>query len=328
MAEHRVLITTSYLAPGDEIDRMLTEAGCQVTYSRPQDRRDGGVPLAEVIEDVDAVIAGTDPFTSDVIEAAPRLRIIARTGAGYDNIDLSATARRGITVCHTPGANRQSVAELTLSLLLACARHLVPAASEVQAGGWTQRSGRELAGASLGIVGFGAIGKEVASIATAFGVQVLVCDPALDESFAAEIGAQSRSLPELLAESDFVTLHIALTPQTHHLIDSDALAVMKPSAYLINTSRGGVVDERALAEALRDGRLAGAALDVLEQEPLTADNPLRGTPNLLVTPHIAGATAEARARSSRLAATQVIDFLDGRPIAHPVAIPSASGAVR
>src|SRR5699024_1414304 len=135
-----------------------------------------------------------------------------------------------------------------------------------------------------------------ASIATAFGMRVLVCDPALDESFAAAIGAQSRSLPELLTESDFVSLHIALKPQTHHLIDAEALAAMKPSAYLINTSRGGVVDERALAEALRGGRLAGAALDVLEQEPLAADDPLRGAPGLVVTPHIAGATAEARAR--------------------------------
>lgn len=318
MPDHRVLITTSYLAPGDEIDRMLTEAGCQVTYSRPQDRQDAGAPLTEVIEDVDAVIAGTDPFTSDVIEAARRLRVIARTGAGYDNVDLDAAARQGVMVCHTPGANRQSVAELTFSLLLGGARHLVPAAGDVQAGRWTQRSGRELSGATLGVVGFGAIGKEVASIATAFGMRVLVCDPALDEPFASAIGAQDRALPELLAESDFVTLHIALSPQTYHLIDAAALAAMKETAYLVNTARGGVVDERALADALHTGRLAGAALDVLEHEPLAADDRLRRAPNLLITPHIAGATAQARARSSELAATQVIDHLNGRPVAHPV----------
>lgn len=327
MAEHRVLITTSYLEPGDEIHTMLTEAGCAVSYSRPQDR-DGTNNLAGAIAEVEAVIAGTDPFSAALLDTAGALRIIARTGAGYDSVDLSGAARNGVTVCNTPGANRQSVAELAIGLMLSSARHIPRAAADVLAGEWTQRSGRELAGATLGVIGFGAIGKEVASIATAFGMRVLVCDPALDESFAAKLGVQSRPLPELLAESDFVTLHIALTPQTHHLIDRDALAVMKPSAYLINTSRGGVVDERALAEALRGEKLAGAALDVLEQEPLTADNPLRGTPNLLVTPHIAGATAEARARSSRLAATQVIDFLDGRPIAHPVAIPSASGAER
>ena len=325
MADRRVLITTSYLEPGDEIHTMLTDAGCEVSYSRPQDR-DGANGLAGALAEVDAVIAGTEPFSAELMDTAGALRIIARTGVGYDSVDLSAAARKGVTVCNTPGANRQSVAELAIGLMLSNARHLVPAAADVEAGNWVQRSGRELSGATLGVIGFGAIGKEVASIATAFGMRVLVCDPALDENFAHSIGAHARPLPELLAESDFVTLHIALTPQTHHLIDGDALAVMKPSAYLINTSRGGVVDERALAGALREERLAGAALDVLEQEPLAADDPLREAPNLVITPHIAGATAEARSRSGHLAATQVIDFLDGRPVAHPVAIPSTGGA--
>lgn len=327
MPERRVLITTAYLEPGDEIHTMLTEAGCEVSYSRPQDR-DGATSLAEALEDVHAVIAGNDPFTPEVIEAASQLGIIARTGAGYDSVDLSAAAQRGITVCHTPGANRQSVAELAIGLMLSSARHIPRAAADVLAGEWTQRSGRELSGATLGVIGFGSIGKEVASIATAFGMRVLVSDPALDETFAAAIGAQARSLPQLLAESDFVTVHIALTPQTHHLIDAPALAAMKPSAYLINTARGGVVDEQALADALHAGRLAGAALDVVEQEPLAADDPLRGAPHLVLTPHIAGATAEARARSSQIAATQVIDFLDGRPVAHPVPAPARSEADR
>lgn len=322
MADRRVLITTSFLEPGDDIHTMLTEAGCEVTYSRPQDRQDTGTALADSLAGIRGVIAGTEAFTAELMAAAPDLGIIARTGAGYDSIDLDGAAGQGVTVCHTPGANRQSVAELTISLLLACARHLVPAASEVQAGGWVQRSGRELSEATLGVIGFGAIGKEVATIATALGMRVLAHDPALDETFAASIGAEARSLPALLAESDFVTVHIALTAQTRHLIDTAALAAMKPTAYLINTARGGVVDEQALAESLRTGRLAGAGLDVLENEPLAADDPLREAPNALITPHIAGATAEARSRSGMLAASQVLDFLDGRPVAHPVALPT------
>lgn len=326
MADRRVLITTSYLEPGDAIHTMLTEAGCEVRYARPQDRQETGSTLAEALAGVQGVIAGTDAFTAEVIESTTDLGIIARTGAGYDSVDLDAARRRGVLVCHTPGANRQSVAELTISLLLACARHLIPAAEDVQAGHWVQRSGRELSGATLGVIGLGAIGREVATIAGALGMRLLAHDPALDETFATSHGVGARTLPDLLAESDFVTLHIALAEQTRHLIDAAALAAMKPTAYLVNTARGGVVDEQALAEALRTGRIAGAALDVLEHEPLAAEDPLRQVPNLLITPHIAGATTEARTRSSVLAATQVLDFLDGRPVAHPVVTPAPEPA--
>src|SRR5699024_2816659 len=167
--------------------------------------QDTGSSLADSVAGSNAVIAGTDPFTAEVIEAgAPALGLIARTGAGYDSVDVDAAARQGVGVCHTPGANCQSVAELTVGLLLACARRLVPAANDVQAGRWVQTSGRELSGATLGVIGFGAIGKAVATIATALGMRVLAHDPALDEDFAATIGAQGRTLQDLLAESDFV----------------------------------------------------------------------------------------------------------------------------
>ncbi|MGC5617392.1 phosphoglycerate dehydrogenase [Georgenia sp. Z1491] len=321
MPHRRVLITTGYLGPGDEIDAMLTTAGCEVSYSRPQDRTDDA-HLTSALAQADALIAGTDPYGADLIAAAPSLGVIARTGAGYDNIDLAAAGERGIVVCCTPGANSRSVAELAIGLVLACARNIVSSAAQVRDGRWVQASGRQLSGSTLGIVGFGGIGQEVASLARAFGMRVLVHDPVVDESRAAELGVEPRDLAELLAESDFVTLHLGLSPATRHLIDADALALMRPDAYLINTARGGIVDERALAGALERGELAGAALDVLETEPMAPDDPLRGAPNLVVVPHVAGATTQARRRSGEMAAAQVIAHLDGLPVEHEVAVPA------
>lgn len=323
----RVLITTNYLHPGDRVHELLTEAGCEVSYSRQQDRASAGSPaLASAIAHAHAVIAGTDPFSHDVLEAAGELRIIARTGAGYDNVDLEAARRRGITVCHTPHVNGRSVAELTIGLMLACARNIASSAEQVRGGTWIQASGRELLGATVGIIGLGGIGKDVARLALALGMRVVAYDTAPDEAFMESAGIASRSLTRLLAESDFITIHLSLTPHTRGLIDREALALMKPSAYLINTARGAVVDEAALVEALTEHRLAGAALDVLASEPIDSGSPLLTVPNLLITPHIAGATVEARARSSVLAATQVIDFFAGRPVAHPVLAPAAVGA--
>lgn len=328
MPERRVLITTSYLHPADDVHQLLAEAGCEVTYSRQQDRAAGGAPsLASAIAEAHAVIAGTDRFSADIIDAAGNLGLIARTGSGYDNVDMAAAERRGIAVCTTPMANGRSVAELTIGLMMACARNITSSAEQVRAGSWIQASGRELLGATVGIIGLGGIGKEVARLALALGMRVLAYDTTPDEAFMESAGIGSRTLAGLLSDSDFVTIHIALTPHTRRLIDRDTLGLMKPDAYLINTSRGAVVDEEALADALNRHQIAGAALDVLDIEPLEAQSPLRTVPNLLITPHIAGATVEARARSSRLAATQVIDFFDGRPVAHPVLAQAPDEAV-
>ncbi|GAA1169685.1 hydroxyacid dehydrogenase [Ornithinimicrobium humiphilum] len=316
MEQHRVLITTSYLEPGDEVHRLLTEAGCTVLYSRPQDRN-GGLSR-EAVAEVDAIIAGTEPLTAELIEGAPELRIIVRTGAGYDNVDVEAATRRGVVVCTTPGVNRQSVAELTVGLLLDCARGISASTAQVRAGAWVQKSGRELSGSTLGVIGLGAIGKEVASVAQALGMTVLAHDPALDPAYADEHAIASRSFEDLLRESDFVTLHIALSPATYRMIDREAIAAMKPGAFLINTARGGVVDEQALGDALTAGHLAGAALDVLETEPLPAEHPLRHVPNLVITPHIAAATVQSRARSGLLAAAQVLEYLHEGRAAHLV----------
>lgn len=318
MANKRVLVTTAWLSPGDEVHRLLTDAGCDVVHSSFNDRDSSPATLAALVTGFDGIVAGTDRFSAEVIAAADRLKVFGRTGVGYDNIDVAAATERGIAVCPTPGVNRQSVAEHTFALLLSVARGVPGNVAAVAAGGWPQVSGRELSGATLGLIGLGAIGKAVARIALGFGMRVIAHDPYLDAEAIAASGVESVSLDELLAASDFVSLHIFLDASTRHLIDAGAIATMKPGAYLVNTARGGVVDETALAAALREGRLSGAGLDVLETEPLPPDSPLRGLDNLIITAHIGAATVESRARSGRMAAQAVIDVLDGRTPEHVV----------
>jgi len=308
----RVLVTTSYLRPGGEVDKLLSDAGFDTVFTTPAQREATGTPLADLVRDVDGIVAGTDAFPTDVIEAAPRLKVFGRCGAGYDNIDLDAATRVGVAVTYTPGANRRSVAEHVLALMLNCARLIPQNIASVQAGRWEQRSGRELDGAVLGLIGLGSIGKTVARLALALGMRVMAHDPYPDEEFLAETGVEARTFEEVLAEADFLSLHIFLDDTTRHLIDASALRKVKPGAFLINTARGEVVDEEALADALESGALAGAALDVLTEEPMPLDSRLRGLDNVVVTAHIGAATEEARSRSSMMAAQQVIDVLRGR----------------
>ncbi|WP_329020257.1 phosphoglycerate dehydrogenase [Streptomyces sp. NBC_00690] len=314
----RVLVTTPYLEPGGAVDRILRDAGLETVFARRVDREAAGTTLAECVADVAGVVAGTDSFSAEVIEAAPGLRILSRCGVGYDNIDVMAATRHGVAVTITPGTNRVSVAEHVLALMLNCARRIPQNLAAVRGGGWTQESGRELHGTTLGVVGLGSIGKTVARAALALGMRVVAHDPWLDEDFLKETGVQARSLDDVLAEADFLTLHISLDETTRHLIDAVALRRMKPDAYLINTARGGVVDEDALADAIEAGRLAGAALDVAEQEPLPANSRLRALDSVMVTAHIGAATVEARARSGAMAARQVIELLAGRTPEHLV----------
>ncbi|MEV0443826.1 phosphoglycerate dehydrogenase [Streptomyces spectabilis] len=315
-----VLVTTAYLEPGGEVDQLLRTAGLRTVFARPDDRRTTGLSLRAAVADAGAVgiVAGTDPFTAEVIEASPGLRVIGRCGAGYDNVDVAAATRHGIAVTHTPGVNRRSVAEYVLGLLVSCARGIPRSVADVRTGGWSQPSGRELAGATLGVVGLGSIGRAVARLGQALGMRVVGHDPCPDAAFLAETGVESLPLEAVLATADFVTLHLALDASTRHLIDGAALRRMRPGAYLINTARGGVVDEEALADAVAAGHLAGAALDVTEREPLPPDSRLRSFDNVLVTGHIAGATVQARARSGRSAAEQVVAVLSGRAPEHVV----------
>jgi lactate dehydrogenase-like 2-hydroxyacid dehydrogenase len=251
----------------------------------------------------------TDRIDGELLDGAPRLRAIANYAVGHDNIDLAATTALGITVGVTPDVLTDATADLAFALLLAAARRLPEAMAAVRSGDWqtweaTGWLGRDVHGATLGIVGFGRIGRAVARRAAGFEMTVLA--------------TRATPLDELLARSDFVSLHCPLTPETHHLIDARALALMKPSAILVNTARGGVVDQPALGAALRDGTIAGAALDVTDPEPLPADDPLLDAPNLIVLPHVGSATYTARSRMTELAVDNLLAALDGKPMPHPV----------
>ena len=250
-----------------------------------------------------------------LLEAATALKVVGRLGVGLDNIDVSACAARGITVCPATGANNVSVAEYVVTTMTPLLRRPAYGVTEaVLAGAWprTEAIGREASGKVLGLVGFGAIGRDVARRAAPLGVTVTAHDPLLQADDPAWAMAESKSLDTLIAESDVISLHVPLTDETHHLLDAAAIARMKPSAIVINAARGGVVDEVAVAEALKEGRLGGGALDVFETEPVTAESGthLANVPNLILTPHIAGLTDEANLRTSDMTAANVRRVLE------------------
>jgi glyoxylate reductase len=254
----------------------------------------------------------TDRVDAAVLDAAPKLRAIANMAVGTDNIDVEAAAARGIAVGNTPDVLTDATADLAFALLLALARRIVPGAAIVRAGEWRTWEpagdlGADLVGHTLGIVGWGRIGQAVARRAGGFGMEVIH-------------SSRSSGVPleELLERSDFVSLHTPLTPETRHLIDAGALVLMKPTALLINTARGNVVDQDALREALHAGTIGGAALDVTDPEPLPADHPLLDAPNLLVVPHIGSATVRTRAKMAAMAVENLLAALDGRSMPHPV----------
>ena len=270
-------------------------------------------PRAELlgaVADADGLLSTlTERIDAELIEAAPRLRAIANYGVGYDNIDIEAARARGIAVGNTPDVLTEATADLTFALLLASARRLIEAQAAVPAGQWgtwepTGWLGLDVHGTTLGVVGLGRIGQAVARRAEGFAMTVLA--------------TRATPLDELLERSDFVSLHCPLTPQTLHLIDASALARMKPTAILVNTARGGIVDQAALVEALWAGQIAGAALDVTDPEPPRLGDPLRAAPNLIVLPHIGSATHTARAKMTGLAVENLIAALDGRPMPHAV----------
>ncbi|WP_461187971.1 hydroxyacid dehydrogenase [Arthrobacter sp. Z4-13] len=287
------------------------------------------VSYLDVSEIVDAVILRAETFTRDMIEASPRLQIIARHGVGTDNVDIPAASENGVWVTSTPGSNSNAVAEHVFALLLSLTRRIVPGANRVLAGTWAEGRGDlvgfELSGRTVGIVGFGAIGKRVAAIAQAFGMRVLASDPIARAEDVAAAGADLVDLDALYGAADIITLHAPLLPGTRHMISTRELALMKSTAIVINTSRGGLIDEDALVTALTNGTLAGAALDVLEAESIDMKDPLSNNkvplhevPNLLVTPHIAGQTKEAFQEAGTRSWSEVRAVLAGEPPAFPV----------
>jgi phosphoglycerate dehydrogenase-like enzyme len=252
------------------------------------------------------------PFPATLFERLPKLKLLVTTGRRNAAIDLAAAARRGVTVCGT-GSPGHAAGELAFALILALARNLLVEANSVRAGGWQVGLGRDLHGATLGIIGLGHIGAQIAGFGRAFGMNLLASSQNLTEARAAEVGAQRVTKDELFASADFVTIHLRLSPRTRGLIGARELALMRKDAYLVNTSRGPIVDEAALIEALEQGRIAGAALDVYDREPLPADHTLRRTPNLLLTPHIGYVTRETYRVFYGDTVDLVRAFLDGRP---------------
>ena len=274
--------------------------------------------LAAALEVADALIVRNRTQVTRALAAqGPVLKVVGRLGVGLDNIDVPACRERGIEVIPASGANALAVAEYVIGTAMLLLRGAYASSGEVAAGRWPRASlsqGRELAAKVIGIVGFGDIGRRVADMAHALGMRVIGFDALLPATDAAWRERNTRACPfdTLLAEADVVTLHVPLLPETRHLIDGPRLAAMKPGAILINTARGGVVDEAAVVAALRAGTLGGAALDVFEQEPLPATSTLDRVPNLLLTPHVAGVTAESNQRVSALIAERVIAALDVR----------------
>lgn len=268
----------------------------------------------------EVVLCGSAPrFTPEVIENLTRCRAIIRYGIGVDNVDLDAATRKGIWVVNVPDYCIDEVASFALTLLLACWRRLVPAVDQVRRdGSWSMQELRpieDLSQQTLALIGFGRIGQSLARKAVALGLEVVAYDPYADEGVAGQLGVKLLPLQEAFRRADYLSLHAPLTPETRHLVNRETLALMKPTAYVINTARGGLIDEEALREALDAGRLAGAALDVLAQEPPEAGHPLIGHPKVLVTPHMAWYT-ERSAREMRVkAAREAARVLRGeRPV--------------
>jgi len=272
--------------------------------------------LTELISDAPALIVrNRTQVRGALLEAATALRVIGRLGVGLDNIDIAACEARGIAVCPATGANNVSVAEYVVTTMTTLLRSPAYGVTEaVLAGNWprTNAIGREGSGKVLGLVGFGAIGRDVARRAAPLGVSVTAYDPFLSVDDPAWAMAESRSFDTLIANSDVISVHVPLTQETHHLLDTAAIAKMKKGAIVINAARGGVVDEEALANALKESQLGGAALDVFETEPVTAESGshLANVPNLILTPHIAGLTDEANLRTSELTAANVRRVLE------------------
>ena len=287
-----------------------------------------GDALADAVAEADAVLVrSSTTITRASLARAEHLQVIGRAGVGVDNIDVDAATERGIAVLNAPSGNTISAAELTFALLLSMARRIPAADRSMRAGEWDRKSfkGIELLGKTLGLVGAGRIGGEVARRARAFGMRVLTYDPYLSEERAQALDMELAELDRVLAESDIVSLHVPLTDATAGLLDARRLACMKKGAYLVNAARGGVVDEAALAEAVRSGHLAGAALDVYAEEPLPAEHPLRGLERIILTPHLGAATAEAQQNVAIEIAEAVRDALLEGDLSRAVNAPALSG---
>ena len=309
----KVLITARTLTEvGQGALQLLRDAGCQIVPAP----RFGPLPAHELLpllEGIDTVFASMDQFTAEVLgsPAASKLKVISRWGVGYDAIDVPAATKHGIVVAYTPGLLNETVADFAFALLLSIARRVHLGHADMSGGVWRGVWGHDVFGKTLGILGCGRIGQAMARRAAGFNMRLLGCDIAPNPE-AERLGVKFVSLDELLAQSDFLSLHAALTAQNRGMMGEAQLRRMKPTAYLINTARGALVDEAALAKALHEGWIGGAALDAFVTEPLPADHPLRQAPNVLLTPHLASFARETGERVSLTAAQAIVDLMNGR----------------
>lgn len=306
----RILVTTTSFqdTPGTHHE-LLTSTGWDVSYARgPLSEEE----IARLVVEIDGLICGDDAITPQVISAATKLKVISKYGIGVDKIDLDAAAARGIPVCYTPGVNHTTVAEHVFALLLALHRNLIDEAIHTRNGRWTRLIGHEIAGKTIGIVGLGRIGREVATRALAFGLRVIATDTYWPEAFAAEHDVRRcDTLRELLTEADIVTLHTNLNEETRGMIDAGAINAMKPGVVLINCARGELVDTDAVVSALAAEQIGAYGTDVLDEEPPRPNHPLLTAPRTIVTPHIGSRTYESVVRQATMSVENLTRVLRG-----------------
>jgi D-3-phosphoglycerate dehydrogenase len=315
----RLLVTpTSYGKNDPRLKTDLEALVGEVIYNptkKPLTSRE----VAGLLPGVDGYIAGLDAIDREALAAADCLKVIARYGVGVDNVDLEAARAKQIVVTNTPGANSVSVAELALGLMLALGRQIPAAVASVRQGQFPRLNGVSLEGKVVGILGLGAIGKQLARRLAAFDCTILAYDPYPDATFAARLGIACVEMDELLARADFVSLHLPLTPETRGLVGREFLSRVKKGAFLVNTARGEVIDEGALVEALVSGRLAGAGLDAFVKEPPDIDNPLLALPQVIATPHLGAQTDGATNAMGRMAMQDCLAVLRGEPPKYRIA---------
>jgi phosphoglycerate dehydrogenase-like enzyme len=317
----RVLIAPATLAGvNGEYLTILRDAGFDIVFP-PSPRLLTEEDLLRQLDGIHAAVAGSEPYTRRVLQAHPQLRVIARSGVGYDAVDCQAACECGVAVTITPGTNQESVAEHTLALILALAKNLVPQHLGTRAGKWPRQANLPLRGRTLGIAGLGRIGKAVAVRGAAFGMKLLAFEPLPDHAFSKQYHIGLVALEKLLAESDFLTIHVPLTPESKYLINKKTLALMKPNAFIVNTARGGLIHEGDLVEALRNKKLAGAGIDVFEQEPPPLNHPLYAFDNVVVTPHAAGVDLQSRDDMAVSAARAIVSLSRGEWPAEQVVNP-------
>ncbi|MCL2191826.1 MAG: phosphoglycerate dehydrogenase [Treponema sp.] len=308
----KILVTPTSFGPDSDTPAMAKlRSFADTLVFNPTSKPLGDDELIPLLNGCDGCIAGVDYFTAKVMENAGGLKVVSRYGTGVDRVDLAAAKANGITVCNTPGANSQAVADLTFALLLSLVRNIPVLDRKTRKGEWPRSGGIELYGKTLGILGLGAIGKAVARRAGGFSMRVLACDPYTDGEYAVANGIAMVGFDTLIQESDFLSLHLPFTEQTRHIISAGALGAMKRGAFIVNTARGGLIDEAAAYKLLKEGHIGGLGMDVYETEP-PVKSPFFELENVVVTPHTAAHTIEATQAMADMSVQNLIDVLSGK----------------